>query len=143
VHVVGRDPAPQQPHHREADQVGPGEHEHPAAGGAEPGDGGVEDLGQRVGVTAGADDVVSAGRERHQARRQGDGGGHLLGHDLPDQLAPDREVGVLKSRVLGSDQPGQPVGPAAIPAAGRRVVETFGEAVANRHKGRFPRGLRK
>jgi len=63
VHVVGRDPAPQQPHDREPDQVGPGEQEHPAAGRAEPGDRAVEDLGQRVRVTAGADDVVAAGRQ--------------------------------------------------------------------------------
>ena len=71
-----------------------------------------------------------------------DRGGHLLGHDLAQQLAADRQVRVPQPRVLGGDQPGQPVGPAAVPAARRGVVETLGEAVANRHKGRFPRGVR-
>ncbi len=111
-------------------------------GGAQPGDGAVEAARPACPGRPRAEDVVAAAGDGDQAGRHRDGGGHLLGHDLAQQLAADRQVRVLEPRVLDGEQPGQPVGPAAVPAAGRGIVEALGEAVANRHKGRFSRGLR-
>jgi hypothetical protein len=140
VHVVGGDPAAKQPQQRDADRVEAGEHQHPAAGLAQPGHGRVEQLGQRVRVTAGPQDVVAAARDADQGRRHGHRGRHLLGHDLPQQLAAHRKVGVPHVRVFGRQQARQPVGPAAEPAVGRGIVQAFGEAVADRDEGRSTRG---
>ena len=107
----------------------------------QPGHGDVEELGERVRVGAGPQHVVAAAREADQAGRHRRRRGNLLGHDLPQQLAADREVRVPQSRVLGGQQARQPVRPAAEPAAGRGVVQSLGEAVAERDEGRGNLGI--
>ena len=118
------------------------EHQHPRPRALQPGDGDVKQLRERVRVRPRAQQVVTAAGDRDKAGRHRRRRGHLLGHDLPQQLAADRQVRVAEPRVLNGEQPGEPVGPAAEAAARHGIVEAFGEAVANRHKGRAARGLR-
>ena len=98
VHVVGGDPAPQQPDHREHARIEAGEDEHPAARRLQLGHGRLERGGQRVHVGA-AQDVVPARGQADQVRRQLDGPRHLLGHDLAEKLPADGQVGVAEARV--------------------------------------------
>jgi hypothetical protein len=142
VHVERRDPAAQQADHRDADRVEAAEHQHLRPGAAQPGDGHVKQLGERVRVRPRAQQVIAAAGDRDEAGRHRRRRGHLLGDDLPQQLAADRQVRVTQPRVLDGEQPGCPVGPAAETAARRGIVEALGETVANRHEGRAARGLR-
>jgi len=133
VHVVGGDPAPQQPDHREHARVEAGEDEHPAARRLQLGHGRLERGGQRVRIGA-AQDVVPARGQADQVRRQLDGPRHLLGHDLAEELPADGQVGVADSGALGGQGAGYQVGPAAESAARIQVVESLGEAVTDRHE---------
>ena len=112
VHVVGGDPAAQQPDHREHARIEAGEDEHPAADGLQRGHRGIELRGQLVHVGP-AQDVVTARGQAHQVRGQLDGARHLLGDHLGQQLAADGQVGVPEPGHLPGQHGGHPVGPAA------------------------------
>ncbi len=57
---------------------------------------------------------------------------HLLVHDLPDQLAAHREVGVPEAGRTGRHPGGEQVGPAAVGTVGKQVRHALGEGVAER-----------
>jgi hypothetical protein len=101
VHVVGGDPAAQQPDDREHARVEAGEDEHPAARRLQLGHGRLEHGGQRVHVGA-AQDVVPARGQADQVRRQLDGPRHLVGDDLAEELPPDGQVGVAEGQGSGA-----------------------------------------
>ena len=134
VHVVGGDPAAQQPDDREHARVEAGEDEHPAADGLQP-------------ATAGSNCAASLSTSDPRRMslppaatltRSGamlDGARHLLGHDLGQQLAADGQVGVPEPGRLFGQCRGHPVGPADESAVRERVIEALGEAVAEGHEG--------
>ena len=134
VHVVRRDPAAQQPDHREHARIEAGEDDHPAACRLQLGHGRLELRGECVHVGP-AEDVVPARGQADQVRCQFDGPRHLLGHDLAEQLPSDGQVGVPEPGPPRGQGVGHPVGPAQVTAVGTRVVEPLGETVADRHVG--------
>src|SRR3984885_9028500 len=101
----------------------------------------------RGGTGARPQQVVAARRDADQVWRHGHGQRHLLGGDLPHQLAANREVRVAQPAGLAGGQPlGEPVGPAA-PAPGAVtqalvagpvgiwIPEAFGKTVTQRDEG--------
>ncbi|GAA3292487.1 hypothetical protein GCM10020295_11940 [Streptomyces cinereospinus] len=133
--VVGGDLAAQVPQHGDAPGVEAGRHQHGSRGCGQRGDRPFEALRHVVRVGAEAQDVVAAGAEGDQVRREFGGPWHLLGHDLVEQPAAYGEIGVLEV-ALGSavrEQYGEPVGPADERPAGAGVADALGEAVPHRH----------
>ncbi len=70
--------------------------------------------------------------ERDQVRAQPLGHRELVGDDLVEQLAAHGEVGVAKPGAVLGQPLGDPVGPAARGTVRPPVVQTLGEAVADR-----------
>ena len=96
VHVVRGRLAADQPHQRERAGIEAGEHHHLGPGPAQSRNGRIERLGERVGIGARPEQVVAACRDADQVGHHGNGERHLLGGDLPHQLAANREVRVAK-----------------------------------------------
>ncbi len=135
VQVEHREPAPHLPHERGVARVHPGEQHDVGAGGAQVAHGPGQRLGHAVGVAARPQQVVAAGAEADQVWLQLDRHRHLVPHDLVDQLAAHREVGVPEAGLQRGEALGHPVGPAPEVPVRTGVVEPLGEAVADRDVG--------
>ena len=135
VHVEGRDLAPEQPEHREPG-VEAGEHQDRASRHQQGTHDLVEVLGERVGVSTRPEQVVTARRQAHQAGRHGNRLWDLFLRDLPQHLAPHREVGVPQPGLLRGQHLGETVRPAPVALqVGPGVIESLGETVPQRDKG--------
>ncbi len=131
VRGVRRDLAAQMPQHRHAPGIEPGAQQHRPDLLPQVGDGRLVPLGHRVRVRARPQDVVAAGTERHQVGGQLLGPRHLFLHDLVQQAAADREVGVaeLALRAPVRQQDRQPVRPADVRPVTAGIPDSLGEAV--------------
>jgi len=76
------------------------------------------------------------GREADQVRSHRDGLRHLLVGHLAERLSPHGQVGVAQPGPLRGEHLREPVRPAEVAGlVGARIVQSLGEAVAERDKG--------
>lgn len=131
--VEGSQPTQQRVEHRARPRVEDREHHDDRDAGGRLSQRRLVPRHERVHVGAQRQDVIAAGMERQVCRLERQGPLELLAHDLVQELAPDREVGILPPLVGPTQLPGHPISPAAEPVGiqDMRIPDSLREGVAH------------